>query len=141
MKYFSHLNTAVRILEQYNGAQPFDQFIKQFFRQHKKYGSTDRKQITHLCYCCFRLGKAGQHLGTEQKIIAGLFLCSSQPHELLQQLQPDWNAQTALSPDDKMAMLSAAHPAPNEAALARGIGRGRLTPRLIARQSRIKQWA
>lgn len=96
MKYFSHLNTAVQLLQQYNGSQPFGSFIKQHFSQHKKYGSKDRKNISHLCYAFFRLGKALPQLPVEERILTGLFLCSTEPNELLQYLKPEWNNNTQL---------------------------------------------
>lgn len=106
MKYFSHLNTAVQLLQQYNGAQPFGSFIKQYFSQHKKYGSKDRKNISHLCYAFFRLGKALPQLPAEERILTGLFLCSHEPNELLQYLKPEWNDQTHLSLKDKVQLTT-----------------------------------
>jgi 16S rRNA (cytosine967-C5)-methyltransferase len=91
MKYFSHLNTAVQLLQQYNGGQPFGSFIKQFFSLDKKYGSKDRKNISQLCYAFFRLGKALPQLPAPDRILTGFFLCSQGPTELLQHLKPEWN--------------------------------------------------
>ncbi len=108
MKYFSHLNTAVQLLQQYNGTQPFGSFIKQFFSQHKKYGSKDRKNIAHLCYAFFRLGKALPQLPAEERILTGLFLCSHEPNELLQHLQPEWNDKARFSLEEKRSVLN--HP-------------------------------
>ena len=108
MKYFSHLNTAVQLLQQYNGSQPFGSFIKQYFSQHKKYGSKDRKNISHLCYAFFRLGKALPQLPAEERILTGLFLCSHEPNELLQFLKPEWNDQSQLPLADKMQLTT--HP-------------------------------
>jgi len=81
MKYFSHLNSAAEILHLYKGAQPFHHFIKDFFRQHKKYGSKDRKNISQLCYAFFRTGKMFDGLPIEERIISSLSLCSSEPSE------------------------------------------------------------
>lgn len=108
MKYFSHLNTAVQLLQQYNGTQPFGSFIKQFFSQHKKYGSKDRKNIAHLCYAFFRLGKALPQLPAEERILTGLFLCSHEPNELLQHLKPEWNDNARISLEEKLSVLN--HP-------------------------------
>jgi 16S rRNA (cytosine967-C5)-methyltransferase len=110
MKYFSHLNTAVQLLQQYNGTQPFGSFIKQYFSQHKKYGSKDRKNISHLGYAFFRLGKALPQLPAEERILTALFLCSNEPNELLQHLKPEWNEQTHLSLEDKLQLTG--HPFP-----------------------------
>src|SRR5437588_12163657 len=106
MKYFSHLNTAVQLLQQYNGKAPFGIFIKQYFSAHKKHGSKDRKNISHLCYCGFRTGKALQHLSIEEQIQTGLFLCSNEPNEILQHLKPEWNEMVHLSLKEKFSILN-----------------------------------
>lgn len=106
MKHFSHLNTAVQLLQEYNGSQPFGSFIKQFFSRHKKYGSKDRKNISQLCYAFFRLGKALPQLPAEERILTGLFFCSPEPNELLQHLKPEWHSQTHLSLPDKLQLIS-----------------------------------
>ena len=85
---------------------PFGIFIKQYFSAHKKYGSKDRRNITHLCYCGFRTGKALQHLSIEEQIQTGLFLCSGEPNELLQYLKPDWNEMAHLSLHEKFSILN-----------------------------------
>ena len=103
------MNTAVQLLQQYNGSQPFGSFIKQFFSQHKKYGSKDRKHIAQLCYAWFRLGKALPKLDTGERILTGLFFCSHEPNELLQHLKPDWNEQTHLPLQEKMELVSNQH--------------------------------
>jgi 16S rRNA (cytosine967-C5)-methyltransferase len=105
MKFFAHLNTAVQVLDRYKGQQPFGIFIKDFFRQDKKYGSRDRKSISHLCYCYFRLGKAFSLLPTAERVIAGLFLSSLQANELLGQLKPEWNEQASLRLEEKLLLI------------------------------------
>ena len=109
MKYFAHLNTAVQVLNGYKGQQPFGIFLKDFFRQDKKYGSKDRKNISHLCYCYFRTGKALLPLTVEERVVAGLFLCSTTPNEVLDQLKPEWNKQTGMGSEEKCSMLNAQH--------------------------------
>ncbi|HEY0067838.1 MAG TPA: methyltransferase domain-containing protein [Flavisolibacter sp.] len=88
----SYLQTARRILELYDGSAPFAVWLKQFFKNHKKHGSRDRRHIAHLCYCCFRLGSALEHLGGDEQVVCGAFLCSTGPDALLEQLNPDLNA-------------------------------------------------
>lgn len=105
MKYFSYLNTAKSILQLYKGDQPFGIFIKDFFRQHKKYGSKDRKQISHLCYCYFRTGKLLSNFSQEDAIIAALFLCSTAGNDMLQQLNAEWNAKVTISVEEKCDLL------------------------------------
>lgn len=70
-RFYSHLNSAVAILQLYDGLIPFAHFIKNYFSQHKKFGSKDRRQISELCYCYFRLGRSYPQLTTEQKVVKG----------------------------------------------------------------------
>ncbi|MEO5681116.1 MAG: Fmu (Sun) domain-containing protein [Chitinophagaceae bacterium] len=105
MKHFSHLNTAVEIIGLYKGAQPFHFFIKAFFKRYKKYGSRDRKQITHLCYCYFRLGNALKNRPLEESILQALFLCSDQSNELLSAIKPAWIEKINATPQEKCTLL------------------------------------
>jgi 16S rRNA (cytosine967-C5)-methyltransferase len=84
-RFYSHLNSAAAILQSYDGRIPFAHFIKNYFSQHKKFGSKDRRQISALCYCYFRLGKSYPQLTTEQKLVKGYSLSKTDwPQE--------WNA-------------------------------------------------
>jgi 16S rRNA (cytosine967-C5)-methyltransferase len=105
-RYHSYLNSAVAILRIYRGDEPLASFLKKYFAANKKYGSNDRKQISHLCYCFFRLGKAVADLAMEERILTGLFLCSTEPDEILQQFRPLWNERTNLNVGDKCSMLN-----------------------------------
>jgi 16S rRNA (cytosine967-C5)-methyltransferase len=105
-RFHSYLNSAEKILLSYKGKEPFASFIKEYFSAHKKYGSKDRKQISHLCYCCFRLGKAGDKLPLNEKILAGLFVCSDEPSEVLQHLKPEWNEKVRLTLKQKLSSVS-----------------------------------
>ncbi len=89
----------------YDGQEPFASFLKKYFSQHKKFGSRDRKQVSHLCYCYFRLGKAQLNMAMDEKILVGLFLCSTTSNELLDALKPDWNQQVTMSVGEKFALL------------------------------------
>lgn len=70
--YYSYLNSAALILELYSGQVPFAHFIKNYFSQHKKYGSKDRKQIASLCYSYFRLGKAFLNIPVKERLLLSL---------------------------------------------------------------------
>ncbi len=99
---FSYLNTSKQILETYKGDTPFATWLKEFFRKNKKFGSKDRKHITHLCYCYFRTAKALSHLDVEQQIIWSLFLCSNEPGKLLEGLNAELNALASPSIKDRI---------------------------------------
>ena len=104
-RYHSYLNTAVTILTNYKGEEPFTGYIKKFFAANKKYGSKDRKSISHLCYCYFRTGKALPKLSEEDRVVAGLFLCSTEGNEILAFLKPIWNSNASLSINEKLVLL------------------------------------
>ena len=104
-RFHSYLNSAVAILSLYKGEEPFGPFIKKYFAANKKYGSTDRKIISHLCYCYFRTGKSMQGIPVEERILTGLFLQSHEPNNLLEELKPAWNQQTGLSIREKISFL------------------------------------
>jgi 16S rRNA (cytosine967-C5)-methyltransferase len=106
MKYFSYVNTAAEIIRLYKEQQPFHLFIKDFFRQYKKYGSADRKQITHLCYCYFRLGRSIKNTDAGEKILTALFLCSAQNNEVLAHIKPAWNEKINLPVKEKCAFIN-----------------------------------
>ena len=75
MKYAAqHLSTAAKIIADYNGDLPLHHFLKTYFSTQKKFGSKDRKNISHLCYSYFRLGHALKKSSTEERIIIVLFL-------------------------------------------------------------------
>lgn len=71
-RFYSYLNSAVKALSEYKGAGPLSHFLRSYFARYKKMGSKDRKQISHLCYCYFRLGKAFTDLSLEQQVLLGL---------------------------------------------------------------------
>lgn len=44
----SYLQTATQLLKDYTSHPPFHQYLKNFFKENKKYGSRDRKYISSL---------------------------------------------------------------------------------------------
>jgi len=90
MRYYSYLNTASKIINTYKGDEPLSVYLKKFFSSDKRYGSKDRKLISHSCYCYFRLGKMATDLPADERILLGLFLCTDKPGEMLAALKPGW---------------------------------------------------
>ena len=107
MHSHSHLNTAKSIFQLYDGSIPLASWLKQFFRKDKKFGSKDRKQISHACYCYYRLGHAFQYLDIEEKFLVALFLCSGSSNKILEELKPEWNQIIFLPLFEKIKHLSA----------------------------------
>jgi 16S rRNA (cytosine967-C5)-methyltransferase len=107
MRSHSYLNTTKKIIQSYDGNIPLSSWLKQFFKADKKFGSKDRKQISHACYCFYRLGNAFQNVNSEERILTALFLCSNSSNKLLEELKPGWNEKITLSIDEKLVILSA----------------------------------
>lgn len=105
-RYHSHFNTAVQFIRSYKHDEPFAAFLKKQFAADKKFGSKDRKAIGHLCYCYFRIGKLMYERSFEERLLAGLFLCSSGNNQWLGALKPEWNEQVELPVDEKLQMLN-----------------------------------
>jgi len=91
MRWYSYLNSAARILKAYNGKIPFHHFIRNDFRENKKYGSKDRRFISQFCFSYFRTGKSLETRPIEECIMAGYFLTSEEPSDALSVLRPEWN--------------------------------------------------
>jgi 16S rRNA (cytosine967-C5)-methyltransferase len=115
MKHFSHLNTAIGVIQQYDGKEPLHYFLKKLFSRDKKFGSADRRRISQLCYVFLRVGKmvltGFSHdkltpAMIEETILIGLFLCSEQPDVLLGSVKPDWNERISLPVSEKFNFLN-----------------------------------
>lgn len=104
-RFHSYLQSALVIIAQYRGEQPFHLFLKAYFRQHPKYGSKDRKQVAHLCYCFYRSGLAMRSMETEDKLLASLFLCTATEDPLLAHFRPEWMAMVSRPVEDKVRFL------------------------------------
>lgn len=85
-----HLDTAEKIIDSYDGSMPLHHYLKQFFAADKKYGSKDRKAITHACYCYYRLGHSLKRLKVNDKIKAGIFLCTDEPGTWISAFNEEW---------------------------------------------------
>ncbi|HWI90980.1 MAG TPA: hypothetical protein VNT20_06860 [Flavisolibacter sp.] len=107
MRSHSYLNTAKDIIDFYDGAVPLASWLKQFFKADKKFGSRDRREISHACYCYYRLGNAFKRADIDGRIIKALFLCSTSTNKILEELKPEWNEQVSLSVSEKIKLLSA----------------------------------
>lgn len=107
MRSHSYINTAKRIIDEYDGSIPLSSFLKQFFKEEKKFGSTDRKQITHACYCFYRLGISFYSYPVDERILYAVFLCSNSENIFLKELKPEWNDMVNNSVVKKISFLQA----------------------------------
>jgi 16S rRNA (cytosine967-C5)-methyltransferase len=76
MRFQSYFNTAIKIIQLYDGSMPLSHFLKQYFSQHKKHGSKDRKFIAHIGYNFYRLGKSFINVSIEEKLKIAIFICN-----------------------------------------------------------------
>ena len=106
MRSHSYINSAKKILHEYDGSLPFAVWIKQFFKSYKKYGSKDRKEIINLCYSFFRLGNAFSTGSIEERILLGIFLSTGATNFVLNELKPEWNNKLPLSLEEKFEFLN-----------------------------------
>jgi len=104
-KLYSHISTAIKVIEKYNGHEPLASFLKKFFATEKKYGSNDRKSIATLCYAYFRAGHIVKSKDKSDQILAGLFLTENASNSFLQDLRPDLNDKIILLTEEKLKVL------------------------------------
>jgi len=108
-RFQSYLLTAEKLINLYKGEMPFAAFLKNYFSQNKKHGSTDRKHISHLCYCYYRLGKALPNKAFEEKMIVAFFLCNTHPKEYAFLFDEDWTANYNENIDERISFAKQKH--------------------------------
>lgn len=91
MRFQSYFNTAAGLIKLYDGKIPLVHFLKQYFAQHKKHGSKDRKVIAHLCYGYYRLGHSLKELTIEDRLKAAIYLCNNSAGEWSVLFDENWN--------------------------------------------------
>lgn len=74
---------AVEILQTYRPPLPFHLHLKSFFRQHRQFGSRDRRLYSDLCYSYFRTGHNWLEQPMEEKLVLSLFLLQPQQERFL----------------------------------------------------------
>jgi 16S rRNA (cytosine967-C5)-methyltransferase len=104
------LRYAVRILSAYSGDIPLHSFLKNFFRENPQMGSRDRKQVSEMIYCFFRLGHSLKNVSTEERILCGIFLCNHKKEQILEHLRPEWNEQIEQPREEKLDIVRARFP-------------------------------
>lgn len=107
MKYArQYLQSAKLVCDLYDGSIPLSSFLKQYFSLHKKFGSKDRKNISHLCYCYYRLGKSCLDISFEERIRIAVFLCHDQSTGWEQVFDKEWIADWHSSMEKRIEFVS-----------------------------------
>jgi 16S rRNA (cytosine967-C5)-methyltransferase len=104
-RFHSYINTATYICSQYNGSVPLAAYLKDFFSAQKKYGSSDRKTITQLCYQYYRVGWLLKKMAVAEPFVAAHFLCEPASTPLLQVLHPVFARHATDSLPEKLKVL------------------------------------
>ncbi|MBL0155472.1 MAG: Fmu (Sun) domain-containing protein [Chitinophagaceae bacterium] len=104
-RYHSYIKTAASVIEEYDGSVPLAAFLKTFFARSSKYGSRDRKSVSHLVYCFYRCGHALSSMTVEDKLLAAQWLCVTDNNSLLESLQPEWFAARLIPVLEKFKQL------------------------------------
>ena len=106
MRYHSHFNTAIKIIEGYDAKMPFAIYLKQFFAADKKYGSKDRKSIAAFCYNYFRLGKAMPGASATERMMAAAFVLDHRNVELAGLYKEAWKPHLNNTVQNKLSVLN-----------------------------------
>lgn len=104
-RFYSYINSSKNILENYKGEEPFSFHLKKYFAAHKNMGSKDRKFVAELCYCWLRTFHLFKGTLSQDVFLKALFLCISQPHQLLSVLDENLNQQIHQPLSEKIALL------------------------------------
>ena len=103
-RYYSYLNTTKEIVSNYKGDVPLSTWLKQFFATRKQMGSRDRREVSSLVYQYYRLGWSID-ASFEDAISIAIFLCRTEPNELLKLLKPELNEKISLSITEKLELI------------------------------------
>ena len=104
-RFHSYIISSQKILQTYNGLQPFSIQLKKYFSANKKLGSTDRRAVAENCYAYMRTSHLIVDESMEQKILKALFLCSNKSNPVLAALAPELNMQCELTLPEKLQLL------------------------------------
>jgi len=105
MRAYSYLHSAEAIIQTYDGRLPLAAWLKAYFREHKKFGSRDRKEIAHACYSYYRGGRLFAGLPVTEVLLRCLLLSPGPSQEILQSLRPEWIEWLSRPLEEKLSFL------------------------------------
>lgn len=101
-RFHSYISSALKIIEEYKGDEPFVHRLRKNFTANKKFGSQDRRYISSLCYAYFRAAHALEHKSPEDKMIYSFYLAGEKKDDLIAELNPELYRQTHLPLSQKI---------------------------------------
>lgn len=108
--FHSYQQTASSILALYSGELPFAIFLKKHFKQHKKYGSRDRKIIADLCFGYLRIGQSALAYSIHDQLIIGYYLTHQHDMGYLELFKPELLDSLELSLQSKISLITKVYP-------------------------------
>lgn len=108
--FHAYLRNTSIILSGYQHKEPFAQYLKNFFRKEKKFGSRDRKFVAELCYGCLRLGHATDKLSLEESVIIGFFLTHEKDDGFMASVYPELMNSFSSTLQDKINVVKGLFP-------------------------------
>ncbi len=98
------------IIKGYDGSLPLSHFLKSYFKNHPKLGSRDRKLLSEMVYCSYRVSLSltlpkGREHELEEAIKACLFLCSTQQTIAAYVLDETWDFDANRDISERVQML------------------------------------
>ena len=101
----SYFQVAIHLFEHYELQMPLHLFLKEYFKNNKKYGSRDRKYIAELLYGLYRTGRGNTHLSVREKMLIGSFLSNRLPLLFFEKSSPSLAQHYSLSINEKLSYL------------------------------------
>jgi 16S rRNA (cytosine967-C5)-methyltransferase len=104
-RWTHYLQRAEELVTGYSGDIPLAPFLKDYFRERRQMGSTDRRYVSDLVYNFYRLGHAARSLSPGERLLLGHFLCRQSPSPLMDALKPEWASGMTSGLPEKIAGL------------------------------------
>ncbi len=109
MRYATqYIKTAAQFIQDYDGGIPLHHYLKSKFSVERKYGSKDRRYISHLCYAYFRLGHFLKNIGVDDRIKVSLFLTGDDDWKTL--FNEEWLQHLHTDLQQRIAFVEKTHP-------------------------------
>jgi len=97
----AYLQCAQEILQQYSLQQPLHLYLKAYFKQHRQFGSRDRRYISELVYAFYRLGPQESHRNLRDQLITAAWIKSELPPRFFERTSPELAARTESTAKEK----------------------------------------
>ena len=108
-RFNTYFTVAQKLITQYKGEMPLAIYLKNYFGQNKKHGSTDRKQIAHWCYCYYRLGNAFTNIDGVERMKIAFYLCNNEPTNYSSLYQENWLHNWSKNIDERIQFIHETH--------------------------------